>query len=242
MPYFKVEEKATHLLLTFLATDSSNALSLAVARELSSIQNKYKTWKRPVVVSSGHPQIFCAGGNLSDYAKLNTRAEGLKINREIQKHLDRFGAWPVVKIALIDGDVFGGGVEWLARFDFRWATAHARLGFWQRRIGLSSGWGGGSAWAAKLGDDKVRTSLVEGKLVGASEARAQGLIDRIYTGWRMNAAVAEFCAGLNQPEMQDLVKWNSKSEARLFSKLWWGKTHHKVLQSWKSSRLKQSRT
>jgi enoyl-CoA hydratase/carnithine racemase len=69
--------------LEFLARESANALSLDGARELGKIQREYKSWRKPVVVTSVHPSVFCSGGNLTDHKKSKTKAAGLKSNREI---------------------------------------------------------------------------------------------------------------------------------------------------------------
>lgn len=232
MAYFKVAEFPHHLHLDFSASASGNALSLDVARELGAIQKKYKKSTRPVVVSSQHRSLFCSGGNLSDYKKLKGKAAGLKINREIQKHLDEFGAWPVVKLAVIEGDVLGGGMEWLARFDFRWSTPHALFSFWQRRIGLSPGWGGGKAWARIIGEAKTRELLLEAELLSATEARRLGLIGRILSSWKIRESVVEWTASIDTESAQKLLSWKSNKENHLFSGRWMSDEHKAVLKKW----------
>src|SRR6266404_1016884 len=165
MAHFKISEFPHHLHLDFFSAKAGNAFGLEVARELGGIQKKYKRWNKPMVVSSAHPTLFCSGGNLSDYKKMKGKAPGLKVNREITKHLQDFAAWPVAKLALIEGDALGGGIEWLSYFDFRWSTPHAMFCFWQRRIGLPPGWSGGARWAVRLGEAKVRVLLQESEML-----------------------------------------------------------------------------
>jgi enoyl-CoA hydratase/carnithine racemase len=185
MKAFKATEHENFLKVDFFVPRTANALSLEAARELRALQKQFSKIKKPVIVSSVHPRVFCSGGNLTDYKKLKGKAPGLKVNREIASILNAFAAWPVPKLALIDGDVLGGGMEWLARFDFRWASPNAYFVFWQKRIGLSPGWGGGRAWAAKIGEDNVRRLLLEGQILSAGKAVRESLIDRIVTGWRL---------------------------------------------------------
>lgn len=234
MALFKVREADSFLELDFFVLESANALSLEAARELAKIQKSYKSWRKPVIVSSLHPSVFCSGGNLSDYKRLKGREPGLKINREISKLLNGFGAWPVVKLAVIEGDVLGGGLEWLARFDFRWSTPNALFASWQRRIGLSSGWGGGKAWARKIGEDRVRQLLMEGRLLSAAEAERFGLVDRVVSSWRIREEAEEWAARMGSPTAQTLSKWSTASEEKMFSSLWMGTEHKEVLKRWKS--------
>lgn len=232
MAYFTVEEKPACLIVRFHAPDSGNALSIAVARELGALPSRFKKSRKPVIVTSSHPNLFCSGGNLSDYAKLKGKAPGLKINREIQKHLKIFAAWPVVKLAVIEGDVFGGGMEWLGYFDYRWASPYARFAFWQKRIGLSPGWGGGTKWSARVGESAVRGLLVEGRLLGSGEAYHHGLVDRVVSSWKILDEAERWCSAL-QGEEPTLLRWNVKSETKLFAKLWLGPAHRAILKRWK---------
>jgi enoyl-CoA hydratase/carnithine racemase len=234
MALFKTSETKHSLQIHFHVPESANAFSAQAAAELAKIQKKYKNWRKPVIVMSDHPRLFCSGGNLADYKKLKGKAPGLKINRGIERALDDFGAWNVPKIAVIEGDVLGGGMEWLARFDYRLATPHALLTFWQRRIGLSSGWGGGAAWSAILGEDRVRRLLLGGKILSALEARRLGLVDELCSSWKIRADALHLASTLEGEISRDLVDWSAAKEGRLFQSLWMGETHRRVLKEWKS--------
>lgn len=224
---FSVRQSGSVLHLEFHIPSSSNALSLEAARVLRGVVREFRAWRGLVVVTSGHRSMFCSGGNLSDYAKLRGKAPGLKINREITACLDAFGKWPAVKLAVIEGDVLGGGIEWLARFDYRWSVPSALFAFWQRRIGLSSGWGGGRAWAAKIGEDRVRTLLMEGSLLSAETALRFGLIDRVVSAWQ----IRELCE--RHPVSGKLSGWSVAGESKIFSSLWMSDEHRTVLEKWK---------
>ncbi len=234
MALIKISEQQTHLLLEFHAPESANALSLAAARELRAIAVKYHKWSQPVIVISGHPKVFCSGGNLTDYKKLKSKAEGLKVNREIENCLAVFAKWPAVKLAVIEGDVLGGGLEWLACFDYRWSTSTVVFAFWQRRIGLTTGWGGGARWAAKIGEDNLRKLLIEAEVLPADAALRHGLIDRILPAWKLREAVAQWSNLLQSEIAAELNQWSAKRAQKVFSKLWLGVVHSKVLKRWRS--------
>jgi enoyl-CoA hydratase/carnithine racemase len=127
----------------------------------------------------------------------------------------------------------GGGVEWLARFDFRWCTPNVYFNFWQRRIGLSTGWGGGRAWAKKIGGERVKSLLLESDLIGAAQAEQLGLVDRLVSSWNIRDHAAEWAARMDTPAAHGLLKWDSSREARLFQSLWMGPEHRAVLSKWK---------
>jgi len=228
MKSFSCSEYKSHLELNFHVAASANALSLLVARELAALARKtYASWDRPVVVRSGHGRIFCSGGNLHDYAKVKTKSEGLKINREIQKCLAAFAAWPTFKLAYVEGDVLGGGLEWLAHFDGRWCAPGSSLSFWQRRIGLTTGWGGGARWASILGEARVKQMLMESRLICAPEALRLGLMDRIVLAENLSAQLADLAPGGARVALGD---WSASQEAKVFQSVWDGPEHRRALE------------
>jgi enoyl-CoA hydratase/carnithine racemase len=229
---FEVRETEFYLHLILNDPGSGNAMSLATARELDRLRRKYARWRKPIVVSSALPRLFCAGGNQTDYLKLKTKAEGLRVNREIERLLGRFAAWPVVKLAVVEGDALGGGVEWLSCFDFRWSTPSAFLIFWQRRVGLSSGWGGGARWASRVGENRVRQLLLESRLLCAEDALSLDLLDRVIVPWRMWSEVERWCASMASETVSPLVRWSARDERKIFSSLWYGRLHREILARW----------
>ncbi len=227
--------------LVFHSAGSANALSLEVARELKSVikvigKSNPHTGRGPsaLLVRSGHPRVFCSGGNLSDYKRLKDKASGLKINREIEAVLNAFGQLPILKMALIEGDVWGGGMEWLARFDVRWAAPSVLLGFWQKRIGLSTGWGGGSCWAKRISEERLRQWLLSAKVFGAWEAQAEGIVERVLSEEMILPQARLFLRAQSEQFAPEFMAWTAKTEAKIFSKLWMGKLHRKALGRWKS--------
>ncbi|NJL24748.1 MAG: enoyl-CoA hydratase/isomerase family protein [Calothrix sp. SM1_5_4] len=230
MSYFELRDCSSYLELHFSAPDSANALSLSAARELAAIASKHRAYPGVVVVRARGP-VFCSGGHLTDYAKLKGKAPGLRVNREITRALDRFAQWPCVKLAAIEGDVLGGGMEWLARFDYRWSVPHAVFGFWQRRIGLTFGWGGGAVWARHLGEPRTRQLLMESRPLSAAEALRLGLLDRIVPGWKLADELAAWAAAMDGAG--PARRWTASAETRIFSSLWLGETHRRVLAKWR---------
>jgi enoyl-CoA hydratase/carnithine racemase len=234
MQHFHIVDDETILKVLFHAPESSNAFSLDAARELSRLSKDYHKSKKSLLLTSGHQRLFCAGGNLSDYKKLKSKEAGLKVNREIAKCLDQFASWPVVKLALIEGDVLGGGMEWLARFDFRWATPNVCFAFWQKRVGLSPGWGGGKIWASKLGEEVVHKLILESRLLSAVEALRFGLVDQVVSEWKIQDLAEEWLVKVSESEITPaLLQWRSGRESAAFSKLWLGAAHRVVLSKWK---------
>jgi enoyl-CoA hydratase/carnithine racemase len=134
---------------------------------------------------------------------------------------------------VVEGDVLGGGMEWLGYFDYRWTTPSVFFSFWQRRIGLSPGWGGGSQWARILGESAVRKLLIEASLISAPHALKLGLVDRVLSSCRMRDAIAPWCEQLNGQSAVSIRDWSASGERRIFEKLWLAPDHRLALARWK---------
>lgn len=220
-----------HLEIEFYDAASANAFSVSCARELLGIVRAERKTHKPLIVRSRHPRIFCAGGNLREHKALKNRAEGLRQAREITRALDAFAAWPIAKLAVIEGDCLGGGMEWLARFNARITTGHCAFGFWQADLGLSFGWGGGRAWSKWIGEAAVKKLLLEPRLISAFEAKTLGLVDEIVSPHQILSHARAWAEQQSQ-NPASLQKWSVAHESAHFGQLWWGKAHLAALKNW----------
>jgi enoyl-CoA hydratase/carnithine racemase len=110
---------------------------------------------------------------------------------EIHAVLDRFFSLPVPIVAALGGLAYGGGAELAARCDLRVVDPQATLCFSEVRLGLMPDLGGGVALARLLGPGRAADLILTARKVGADEALALGLANRISAP---GAAVAEAVA------------------------------------------------
>lgn len=220
------------LILEFHSPRTGNSLGLEEARELSRLLKKNKSAKG-LILRSAHPRLFCAGGRLSDYAALKKKSEGLRINREIARHLDGLALWPGLKLAVVNGDCYGGGMEWLASFDFRWGASDALFGFWQRRIGLTTGWGGGARWARFVPEDRLKSLLLSSDVFSAGEALRLGLMDRVVRREKIFADALDWMSAACDRNEVRPTSWTARTEGSVFNRLWWSELHRDSLRRWR---------
>jgi enoyl-CoA hydratase len=96
--------------------------------------------------------------------------------------LDAIRDFPLPVIAALNGNAMGGGAELAVSCDFRVAAQHARIGFVQGRLNISTAWGGGVA-------------LVRADMVDAGAALGLGLVDAVADeGQSIDAAIEVFQA------------------------------------------------
>src|ERR1019366_6974410 len=97
---------------------------------------------------------------------------------------------PMPSVAVINGFAFGGGLELALSCTFRLATANARFGLPEIKLGLIPGYGGTQRLPRLVGEARALDMILTGRTVDAAEAERIGLILRIVEGDPVAAGVA----------------------------------------------------
>lgn len=158
-----------------------NALSRELLRALERVFTEHAANDelKIAVLSGAGDKSFAAGGDLRDLATIRTREGASEMADQAKAALGRIRAFPVPVIAALNGDAMGGGAELAVACDFRIAAAHARIGFVQGRLNLSTAWGGGIDLARLVGSSAALRVLCGGELLTPERALAIGLIDAV---------------------------------------------------------------
>lgn len=178
-------------------------------------------------------RFFCTGGNLKEQ-KTSDRDASLKTQRKIAEVFNKISKLSVPTVAVVRGDVFGGGLEFLSAFDAVFVSPHIQLGLWQRRLGVTFGWGGGARLINRMGKKKLAQSFQSAKIFNSYEAQRMGLVDEIYPdslveqkAWQWLCKTAQ----LPKDAFSAFRHWKAKDEAEIFETLWFAKDHLAALQS-----------
>lgn len=238
MSLLQSKQHSTYFEIVFHSPSNRNAFSFEVSKELLHLAKLAVKNKNKVLVFRGGGDYFCSGGDLQSLLKLKTKKAGQDLNTKIEKNLSDFAKLPLYKIAVVNGDCFGGGTELLSCFDLRLAASHVCFGFFQKRFHLTTGWGGFSRWQ-DLGVG-ILPFLTTGEILSAYQALRVGLINEIFSSEQLSINLtrkiesldtkSEFLAGLSK-----LSKY-PKNEQQVFKKLWWSKYHQEALSKFKKSR------
>lgn len=122
--------------------------------------------------------IYCAGRTFvagADIAELGATIEGVKLP-DLIGQLDTM-SMPVV--VAIHGTALGGGLELALGAHYRVAVPSAKMGLPEVKLGLLPGAGGTQRLPRLIGPEAALDIMVSGRMVGANEALALGLIDAI---------------------------------------------------------------
>ena len=132
---------------------------------------------RCILLAGAGDKYFAAGGDLVDLASVRTDDEIDAMGDEASGALDAVRNCPVPVVAYLNGDALGGGAELSVACDMRLIAPHARIGFIQGRMGITSAWGGGPDLIALIGPARAMRMMARAEMIDAARAVAWGLAD-----------------------------------------------------------------
>jgi len=171
------EPGADGVVVLRLANPPMNALSRALLAELASAAGAVAADSsvRAVVVAGG-PKAFAAGADISEFGD---RERAREIADGFRAAFDAVAAIPRPVIAAVGGYALGGGLELAMACDLRVMSDRARVGQPEILLGVIPGAGGTQRLARLVGPARAKELVWSGRQVGAEEALAIGLVDRV---------------------------------------------------------------
>ena len=170
-----------------------NALSTALLGQLGDVARQLTDDPPGAVVVWGGERIFAAGADISEFAGPD---EARTIGNTFRSALDALAAIPRATIAAVTGYALGGGCELALACDFRIAADTAKFGQPEILLGIIPGGGGTQRLTRLVGPARAKDIIFTGRQVGAEEARAIGLVDRVVPADRVFEEAVEWGAQL----------------------------------------------
>jgi len=184
--------------LTINRPSNLNALNTAMLRNLDQILDDLhrKDGLRVVEVTGAGERAFIAGADIDEMQGMDAAAARALIELG-HRAFTKLEALPVPVVAVLNGHTLGGGLELALCADFRIASANAKLGLPEIKLGVSAGWGGPYRLARLVGAAPAKDMFFRGRLLTAGEALALGLATEVYpTVPELRAAAAQLVAEL----------------------------------------------
>jgi len=177
-----------------LSSPPVNALTRPVIRGLEQALDGAEG-VRVVVLRSAVDGVFAAGADL-ELMRTASTAEFLGYLDELRAVIDRVAAFPVPVIAVLDGHTLGGGLELALACTLRVASARARLGVPEIRLGLVPGAGGTQRLPRLVGPGLAADLVLTGRSLDGHAAFARGLVERVCEPDELDAVAAAVVQGL----------------------------------------------
>lgn len=162
-----------------------------------------------VVILTGTGKAFCAG---SDIALLDSYATPWAF-RNRTEYCDILRALQKPSIAAINGYAFGGGLEMAMSCDIRIASANARLGAPEIKLGWIGGGGMTAHLARSIGPSNAAMMVMTGEPVTAQQAQAWGLVSDVTEPEGLDARAREIAGQIaaRAPIAAETAKANLKA-------------------------------
>ena len=176
-----------------------NALSRQVQEELRSVALEVteRSDVRAVIVYGGE-KVFAAGADVKEMAGWSY-TDVVDAGARLQSSFTAVAKIGKPTVAAITGYALGGGCELAIACDFRVAGANAKLGQPEILLGIIPGAGGTQRLPRLVGPSRAKDLIYTGRFVGADEALAIGLVDRVVAAEEVyaqaRALVAQYANG-----------------------------------------------
>ncbi len=194
-----VERDDAVAIVTVDRPDALNALDVATLTELRDRLEELAgdADTRVVVLTGAGDRAFIAGADIKYMSGLDVaqgRAWGA-LGHETARLLETM---PQPTIAAINGFALGGGCELALACDLRYASAKAKLGQPEIKLGIIPGWGGTQRLARATTIGFAKELILTGRTIDAAEAHRHGLVNAVYEPQELLAKSLETARELAQ--------------------------------------------
>jgi enoyl-CoA hydratase/carnithine racemase len=130
------------------------------------------------VVLYGGEKVFAAGADIKEMVEADYSQIAVDAGR-LQDAFTAVAKIPKPVVAAIAGYALGGGLEFALCADFRVAGEGAKVGQPEILLGVIPGAGGTQRLPRLVGPSRAKDIVYTGRFVGAAEALAIGLVDKV---------------------------------------------------------------
>lgn len=165
--------------ITFDRPDAYNAMTGAVARELTDALDGLDPTDQDAVVITGEGEAFSAGGDIEAMAEREETAREAyeRVRETLGRVAEQILTAPVPVVAKVNGDAVGAGLSVVAAADFAYAAESARFGASFVDVGLVPDAGGTVLLPRLLGLRTAKELAFTGRLLDAREAADLDLVN-----------------------------------------------------------------
>jgi len=243
---YKIENNEGIITFAIDRAEKRNAVNDEVMEGLKKVITYIKEHQEVqfLVVTGSGERAFCSGGDLSEFHLLKTEEQAYGMLSKMGKILYDLATLSVPTIALVNGAAVGGGCEIATACDFRLVASHAKCGFIQGTLAITSGWGGGTYLPERgLRYDQALKMLVDAKTYDAKSLYDIGWAIEVFEGSK-EQALEQFLTNMKKihPDVHraykeiEIRKWQERNlyervmeEIRLCAKLWESDAHNEAV-------------
>src|SRR3990170_3076505 len=204
------EKRDAVAILTINRPATLNALDVPTILELDNAFGELEADAavRAIVITGAGDRAFVAGGDIADLDSRRGLAHYLEFAELIHRVFARIERCDKPTIGAVNGWALGGGTELVLSLDLRVAADSAKFGLPEINLGLFPGAGGTQRILRQLPLCRAKELMFLGEHIGAQEAAAIGLVNRVVPKAEVLPAALELAskAAAKSPLVLKLLK------------------------------------
>src|ERR1700759_3819015 len=183
--------------ITLNRPDKRNAISYELIDELLRALDEASESDARVLILTGAGKAFCSGMDLDNLKALtsNSEADNLHDSETMARLFRGLYEFPKPTIAAVNGAAIAGGCGLATLCDFTIASAEAKFGYSEVRIGFLPAIVS-TFLVRQIGEKRARDLLLTGRIIGAQEAQACGLVTEVVSPDQLMRRVLEIANSL----------------------------------------------
>lgn len=199
--------------------DVLNALNYELVSKLLDIFNNIINDNKinAVILTGVGNKAFCSGGDLSQVIKMDP-SQAEKYASHVHNLLNTIENLEKPVIAAINGYALGGGCQLALACDIRIASANAKIGQTEVKIGIPPGWGGTQRLARIVGIAKAKELIFTGKILCANEAKEINLFNMVVSSSNNHSLVSNENENTDNEELNILLNTKLIQESIKFTR------------------------
>lgn len=209
MSFVETEDRGAVRWLTLSAPGKKNAVPDSGWDEIADAAAAFEASEQRVLVITGDGEDFCAGADLGgDRVRSTSAADNTARMQRANRAALAMHRLSKPTVAAVDGVAVGAGMNLAIGCDLVIATTRARFAEIFVKRGLTLDFGGSWLLPRLIGMAKAKELALTGRMVGAVEAEAIGLVTRLVEPDELENSAAEIAEELaaGAPLAQRFVK------------------------------------
>ncbi len=192
--------------ITLNRPEKRNAISYELINELLRALTEVEQSSAQILVLTGAGKAFCSGMDLDNLRSITGRTpEENHTDSSVMAGLFRtLYEFPKVTIAAVNGPAIAGGCGLATLCDFTLASADAKFGYTEVRIGFVPAIVS-TFLLRQVGEKQARDLLLTGRIIDAEEAFRLGLANEIVAADKLGDRARELAEGLLQNSPASLL-------------------------------------
>ena len=194
LPVLLVEKSDAVAHLTLNRPEAMNALSLELRQALTqAFRDLAQDAAVRVVILTGAGRAFCAGLDLEELGSRGSQPLGAFTDADMMTAIRGF---PGPVIGAVNGFAITGGFELALACDLLIASSEARFADTHARVGILPGWGLSQKLPRLIGIGRAKELAFTGNFIGAEQALAWGLVNRVVAPAELLATCRQLAADM----------------------------------------------